>query len=107
MSRFNPLFCTPLLCCLALLCPRARGAGADDAAASAATRAEALKTYKDQVAPFINTYCARCHTGNKQKGGVTFQSALKNPGASSFRTVWKRAAEQVKTHDMPPEEEDK
>ena len=70
-------------------------------------RAEAARTYKGKVSPFLNTYCASCHTGNKQKGGVTFQSALKNPEGTAFRALWKRASAQIKTHDMPPEDEGK
>ncbi|MDB5296049.1 MAG: hypothetical protein JWO31_2032 [Phycisphaerales bacterium] len=73
----------------------------------AAARAAAMQAYKSQVAPLMTTYCARCHSGNKQKGGVTFQSAFKSPDAASFRALWKRSSAQIKTHDMPPEDEDK
>ena len=53
-----------------------------DDAAFAAARAAAMKTYKDQVEPFIATYCTRCHGEKKKKGGVTFEYAVKNPGSS-------------------------
>src|SRR4051794_24965590 len=53
------------------------------------------------------TYCSSCHGAKKQKGGVTFINALKNPNSASSRTLWKRAAAQIKTKDMPPEDEDK
>jgi hypothetical protein len=85
----------------------ALGAQRDDDAEWAIARTAAMKTYKDRVAPFVATYCARCHSGKKQKGGVTFQSALKNPAASSFRALWKRASVQINRHDMPPDDEDK
>ena len=97
----------PFICGVALCSSAALGAEGNDDAELATARSEAMKTYKGQVAPFIATYCARCHSGKKQKGGVTFQSALKNPGSPSFRTLWKRASAQIKTHDMPPEDEDK
>src|SRR5262245_46390656 len=96
-----------LLCAVALASARAFGAEGADDAALAGMRTQAMKTYKSQVQPFFTTYCARCHSGNKQKGGVTFQSALKRPEASSFRSLWKRASAQIATHDMPPEAEDK
>ena len=76
--------------------------GGDDAQFAKA-RAESLKTYKSHVEPFVTTYCANCHGSKKQKGGVTFASALKAPGSSSFTQLWKRASAQVETHDMPPE----
>jgi hypothetical protein len=66
-----------------------------------------MATYKSQVAPFLTTYCAKCHSGNRQKGGVTFQSAMKTPDSPSFRLLWKRASAQIRTHDMPPEKEAK
>jgi hypothetical protein len=107
MTRFDTRLFVQMICGVALCCSVAWGAARDDDADWASARAEALKTYKSQVSPFITNYCGRCHTGKKQKGGVTFQSALKNPGSRSFRTLWKRAAAQLKTHDMPPDDEDK
>jgi mono/diheme cytochrome c family protein len=103
---FARLF-APFVCGVALLAAAAPGAdGGGDAAGQAAARAAALQTYKSQVQPFMTAYCARCHSGNRQKGGVTFQSAFKDPGSASFGTLWKRAAAQVKTHSMPPEDAD-
>jgi mono/diheme cytochrome c family protein len=78
----------------------------DSDADLAAARSAALKTYKDQVAPFINTYCIRCHGEQKKKGGVTFEYAVKSPATPSFRPLWKKAVSNVKAHDMPPEKEE-
>lgn len=69
----------------------------------AAVRAAALKTYRAEVQPFMTAYCARCH-GSRPKGGVNFEIAMKNPDAAAFRLIWKRAAAQIKSHDMPPED---
>jgi hypothetical protein len=69
-----------------------------------AARSEALKTYHAQVAPFMTTYCGSCHSGNRQKGKVTFENALKNPFSPSFRTLWKRASVEIEKQDMPPDE---
>lgn len=106
MTRFRILFCSSFLCGLALFSARAAGTEADDEATAAAARLATMKTFGGQVAPFITTYCAGCHSGKKQKGGVTFQGALKNPGARAFRELWKRASLQIKTHNMPPDDED-
>jgi hypothetical protein len=72
----------------------------------AAAREAAMQAYKRDVAPFIKEHCARCHIGNRQKGGVTFQSALATPASPSYHELWKKAAAQLKTHNMPPDSED-
>jgi hypothetical protein len=86
-----------LACVLAL--------GGDDDADLAEARTAVLKTFKDQISPFINTYCLRCHGDKKQKGGVRFEYALKTPAVPSFRTLWKKAAGRLQARDMPPEKE--
>ena len=73
----------------------------------AEARASAMKTFKEAVIPFVNNYCTRCHGEKKKKGGVTFEYAIKTPASSSFRPLWKQAHENIKTHNMPPEEESK
>ena len=95
----------PFICAVALCSSVTWGTEGDDDAEWAVARAAAMKTYKSDVAPFITTYCGRCHAGNKRKGGVSFQAALKNPGGASFKAVWRRASTQIKSHDMPPDEE--
>jgi mono/diheme cytochrome c family protein len=107
MTRFFTRLVVPFVCGVASCSSAALGAEGGDEAALAAARSAAMQTYKGQVAPFMTSYCARCHSGNKQKGGVTFQSAFKNPDSATFRALWKRASVQIKTHDMPPENEDK
>lgn len=68
----------------------------------AALRADAKKTFKDKVGPFIDKYCVRCH-GSRPKGGMNLQSALKSPGSAASFLHWKKAVASVKVHDMPPE----
>ena len=107
MTRFYTRLSVQFICGLALYSSVALGAEGDDDAELAIARSASMKTYKSQVAPFMETYCASCHGGNKQKGKVTFQSALKNPDSRSFRPLWKRASAQIEKHDMPPEDEEK
>src|SRR5690242_3198406 len=110
MARSHSLVLAQLVCALALASSSAFGADANEPGGVAdltRARAEAAKTFKDQVSPFLKTYCGRCHTGNRQRGGVTFESVLKNPDGSAFRLLWKRTAAQVATHDMPPEDASK
>ena len=76
---------------------------ADDGDFSA-LQAEAKKTFRDQVTPFVRTYCLNCHGNRKTKGGVNFEPALKAPGNAAFSQRWKQALANVKAHDMPPED---
>ena len=72
----------------------------------ATIQAEARKSLREGVTPFLKTYCFECHADKKRKGGVNFPPALKNPGGAAFSKQWKQALVDVRTHDMPPEEAD-
>lgn len=70
-------------------------------------QAASKKTFDTQIKPFISTYCFDCHGNKKEKGGVNFRSALKNPSEPSFRRQWRQALTSVKSHDMPPDDSEK
>ena len=72
----------------------------------AALRADAQRVFKEKVGPFVNKYCTRCH-GSRAKAGINLQSALKNPGGESASLHWKKAVDNVKVHEMPPEDASK
>ncbi len=78
----------------------------DDDKEFAALQADAKKSFKDGVAPFVKTYCTNCHGSKKRKGGLNFEAALKKPGNTTSRRQWKQAVANVKAHDMPPDDED-
>jgi hypothetical protein len=99
-----------LLTALLLALPtalRADDPSKNDAAALIRARTEAAKTLKNEVSPFISTYCLRCHTDNRRSGGVTFHDLLKNPDGTAFLKLWKGASAQIAAHQMPPAGEDK
>src|SRR5881394_2470224 len=79
---------------------------ADDAD-FAALQADARKSFKEVVTPFVDTYCTRCHGQNRQKGGINFGPALKKPGETASTRRWKQALAIVKSHDMPPDNAEK
>lgn len=81
-------------------------AGNDDAADLAKTRAKIVTDSKTLVAPFITTYCISCHGEEKKKGGVRFDTVLKNPATPSLAAFWTKAAGKIKAHAMPPEDEE-
>lgn len=73
----------------------------------AALQAQAKKTFRDQVTPFLKSYCTDCHGDRKMKGGLTFRPAFRNPGDAASGKLWKQALANVKAHDMPPDDADK
>jgi len=70
----------------------------------AALRADAKKTFKEQVEPFVKTYCTKCHGGGRAKANVNFEVDLKDPGRGTAFMHWKKAVANVRVHDMPPED---
>lgn len=72
--------------------------------AEAALRADATKTFKEQVEPFVKTYCTKCHGGGRAKANVNFEVDLKDPGRGTAYLHWKKAVANVRVHDMPPED---
>ena len=92
---------------LALLLALPCGAEPTGEADFATLQADAKKSFKEVVTPFVDNYCTRCHGQNRQKGGINFGPALKKPGESASSKRWKQAVAIVKSHDMPPEDEEK
>jgi mono/diheme cytochrome c family protein len=82
----------------------ASAAGPADDAEFKKAQADAKKTFQEKIVPFVSNYCSECHGTKKQKGGMTFHTALKNPGASAFHRQWKQSLASVKAHEMPPED---
>jgi mono/diheme cytochrome c family protein len=101
-ARSHSFFLAALICA-ALFPSSTFAAEAITEADLTKARAQSASTFKKQVSPFITTYCGRCHMGNSQKGGVTFESVLKKPDGPAFRLLLKRTATQIATQDMPPE----
>ncbi len=77
------------------------GEGADHEA----LKADAKKTFKEKVEPFVKKYCARCH-GSRPKAGINLVSSAKDPGSTSAALHWKKSVANVKVHDMPPDDAD-
>ena len=92
---------------LTLALPLASRAEPSSDADLAVRQADASKSLKEVVTPFVETYCTRCHGQNRQKGGINFAPALKKPGESASSRRWKQAVAIVKSHDMPPDDADK
>ncbi len=76
---------------------------AGDAQADA-RRKEVENTFRNDVVPFLQTYCAECHGGKKRKGGFDITKMMKRPEAGELRRQWQIAIANVREHDMPPED---
>ena len=83
--------------------PRAAGAEAPEGAEFAASRKEAQKAFREEVAPFVEEYCVECHGNRRTKAGLNLEVAIKKPGDSGFSQKWSAAVANVTAHDMPPE----
>lgn len=66
-------------------------------------KADAEKTFREHVSPFIKTYCLDCHSNRRPtEAGLSFTPALDTPGHAAFFEKWKKSGARVKAHDMPP-----
>jgi mono/diheme cytochrome c family protein len=75
-----------------------------ESADEAALRADAKRTFKEHVEPFVKTYCTKCHGGGRAKANVNLEVDLKDPGRGTAFLHWKKAVANVRVHDMPPED---
>ena len=100
-----------LLTALLLLMPLATLHAVDSAKSDDAdyirARAEAAKSFKNEVAPFVTKYCLRCHNDKRPAADVTFQNVVKNADGLAFKHLWNRASTQITAHLMPPVGEEK
>ena len=101
-TRFQPLLAVHFFCLIAWGAAAAFGATGEGEASLAKARAEAMVTFKNQVGPFVTTYCISCHGEKKQEKGVRFDVALRSPIWPAHMPIWKRASAQIKAQDMPP-----
>ena len=90
-----------VVACFGPACSHAVSAG--DAQAEDRRR-EAEELYRNEVTPFLKTYCVKCHGSGKTKGGISFTNMMKRPEAGELRRRWQIALANVREHDMPPED---
>ncbi|MED5417048.1 MAG: DUF1592 domain-containing protein, partial [Verrucomicrobiota bacterium] len=104
MRKFlSTYFCLPALLASGTLCFAETGGEVPD---EAALRTDAQNVLKGKIEPFVNKYCVKCH-GSRAKAGINLQSALRNPNGESAALHGRKAATNVKVHDMPPEDASK
>ena len=89
---------------LAVLLPTSLKADSAEGLDFAALQADAIKSFRDEMTPFVKNYCAECHGEKKRKGGINYLAALKKPGDMMSSKRWKQGLLNVKAHDMPPDD---
>jgi mono/diheme cytochrome c family protein len=70
-----------------------------------ADKAAVHAAYDKEVVPLLSTYCFSCHGEKKQKGDLNLQSFRTGADAEKARKVWKEVADNLHSHEMPPEKE--
>lgn len=60
--------------------------------------------YAQQIKPLLQSNCFRCHGPKKQKADIDFSPLQDERSILHARKLWKRAAEQLESGDMPPED---
>jgi mono/diheme cytochrome c family protein len=72
--------------------------------AASPTAKELAQTFDTSVKPFLATYCASCHTGEKPKGEFDLAPLTRAGSPSTDHKRWELVLERLRTGDMPPEE---
>ncbi|MGB3119868.1 MAG: DUF1592 domain-containing protein [Verrucomicrobiales bacterium] len=67
--------------------------------------AVAAPDFAGQVLPVVARHCLNCHGEKKQKGGVDFSGAKDTASAMKLYGQWRKAAEQIRSGEMPPDDE--
>lgn len=89
------LFCFALLT-LCVMAPRALSADASP-----------KLDFNREIAPLLQTYCAKCHTGDEPEGdfSLEFKNAAEITGrARAERPAFKKMSDVLRDHEMPPED---
>ena len=91
MTAGSPLF--RLLTLLGLIGVFCRAAAAADAPAD----------FEKVIRPLLQTYCLKCHTGEKAKGDVDLSAFGDVPALQEKPKVWQDVLDQLNERTMPPE----
>ena len=72
--------------------------------ASTAQADEFVKRFEDNVRPLLETYCYKCHNGEKSEGELNLQR-LKSGDKALSVTIWPTVIKRFSMREMPPEGE--
>jgi Protein of unknown function (DUF1587)/Planctomycete cytochrome C len=63
--------------------------------------------FKKEIQPLLQDFCYKCHGGTKKKGDVTLDIYHGPEDAAKAPKVWDAVLDNLRTHTMPPDDEDK
>lgn len=76
-----------------------RGEGADKAASEPSR-------FTTQIAPFLQTHCVTCHSGDEPEGGIRLDKYRDSANVQTDYELWEKAARLISERQMPPAEEE-
>ncbi len=62
-------------------------------------------SFSEKVVPLLDQHCYQCHGEKKQKGGIELHQIKTAEDAYRYHRFLKNVADQIKTGDMPPEDD--
>jgi len=66
-------------------------------------RLDAEDPYAEHVAPYINRYCAKCHSGKDAKGELDFEQFKSSADVVTRFRRWQNVVKFIRSGEMPPE----
>lgn len=87
--------------------PAPMRARADSPPEAEKRRLAAEKAFRNEITPFLKSYCVECHSNKHAEGGLDFTVVSRRPAAGEFRRSWQTAAAHVEAEEMPPTDADK
>ncbi|MBI2477402.1 MAG: DUF1587 domain-containing protein, partial [Planctomycetia bacterium] len=59
-----------------------------------------------QIAPFLQSRCVACHSGDEPEGGIRFDKYRDSANVQTDYEIWETAARLIREHQMPPVDEE-
>jgi cytochrome c553 len=72
--------------------------------AAQAPNADAEREFAGTIKPFVDTYCASCHTGEKAAAQLDLRQYSSAASAVQDFAKWDRVREKLAAHQMPPQQ---
>ena len=94
MTKLRPLFFTPLLVLACIAVPMNAAAPAGDA--------DVQRGFTETVQPFLATYCASCHSGEKAAAQLDLRQYSSPDAVVQDFTRWNRVLARLTAGEMPP-----
>jgi hypothetical protein len=66
--------------------------------------ADAAADFRQPLNPFFVRFCADCHAGGANEGGLDLDALGSDLNAAATFARWERVFDRVQSHEMPPEE---